>query len=223
MVEMNTTQTRTDFTITTVTVHQDQHPSNPRKDWDHGSVMVCEHNRYRLGDRQMTNGEKEALQLGGWEGLEKHCKRQYGTTTFLKLGLYDHSGVSMYIGGGAHAFDSAGWDSGTVGWIMDTKASLAVTGTLPEHIQDMLEGDVEVYNQYLTGDIWYYSIETRDLCVLCQERSPDDVPKSCPHCTVDYDSCHDFYGLNWNNGMAEHVPEQLHDQLRAAMEHPKYD
>lgn len=39
----------------------------------------------------------------------------------LPVGMYDHSGVTLYEGSQPHAFDQQGWDSGQVGFIYTTK------------------------------------------------------------------------------------------------------
>lgn len=132
----------------------------------------------------------------------------------LPLYLYDHSGLSMSTG----AF-SCPWDSGQVGYIYvsveDVLKNWSVSSldepvhyphddsTKParERALDLLRIEVEVYDQYLRGDIWGFSIE---------EMNEDGE-------WVTTDSCGGFFGDDpFKNGISDHVPEELHDLLREA-------
>lgn len=70
----------------------------------------------------------------------------------LPLYLYDHSGITMNTSG-----FSCGWDSGTVGYIYLTKEKWD-----KEHDRDFVQeeaakylvGEVETYDQYLTGSVY---------------------------------------------------------------------
>ena len=86
----------------------------------------------------------------------------------LPLGLIDHSGISMYVGSGAHSCDPGGWDSGQVGWIYaDRKKCIEEWGgkskRFTKHVREMAEQclrqEVETYDQFLTGDVWGFVIE----------------------------------------------------------------
>ena len=77
----------------------------------------------------------------------------------LPLGLLDHSGITMYVGGGSHWIDSQGWDSGTVGFIYDTKKGREECGTDPEHVEACLRGEVQTYDDALTGNVRGYVVE----------------------------------------------------------------
>lgn len=48
----------------------------------------------------------------------------YEKAVIIPVGMYDHSGYTFYEGTGPHAFDSAGWDSGQVGFLYVTKDRL---------------------------------------------------------------------------------------------------
>jgi hypothetical protein len=74
----------------------------------------------------------------------------------LPLYLYDHSGITMNVGG-----FSCNWDSGMVGFIYCTKekaveewGNKVCTKSVREKAIKCLKGEVEVYDQYLTGDVW---------------------------------------------------------------------
>jgi hypothetical protein len=79
----------------------------------------------------------------------------------LPLYLYDHSGITMNTAGFA-----CKWDSGQVGFIYATKEKIRevfgwkrLTKKRLQQIQDILDGEVKTYDQYLTGDVYGYTIE----------------------------------------------------------------
>lgn len=120
----------------------------------------------------------------------------------LPLFLYDHSGISMSCG----PF-SCPWDSGQVGFIYITrekarhecnsgdKSFPQIRNTpmgdrefasLDELAKYYLQSEVEVYDQYLQGDVYGF--------VLLDEHGEEE------------ESCWGFFGHNWRtNGMADNV------------------
>jgi hypothetical protein len=94
--------------------------------------------------------------------LRSYLQRERGATVILPLGLYDHSGISMYVGG------RRGWDSGQVGVIFDTaeaRQRMGLTGR--DDIERTLRGEVEVYDSYLRGEVYGFVVD------------PDGVADSC--------------------------------------------
>jgi hypothetical protein len=110
-----------------IRIYPDDDPGSPR-DWDNLGILVGWHRHDQIGDRKITIEEEVAFTLGGtlsenignWTALEKHLRRNGAVGPILPVGLLDHSGLHIYVGGGAHWTDSAGWDSGTVGFIYTT-------------------------------------------------------------------------------------------------------
>jgi len=107
----------------------------------------------------------------------------------LPLYLYDHSGITMRTTG-----FSCPWDSGQVGFIYVTKEKLRqeysvkrVTGATIKRAEGVLKGEVETYDDYLTGNVWGYSIEvtSSETCDTCGHTD---------HPTEFDDSCWGFYG-----------------------------
>ena len=116
-----------------VEIHYDddgQH-ANPRE-CDNLGIMVNWHDCYNLGDVQ---GRKE---YGDGEAFLRHLANEYAPPRrdyenaemekvwnvvhkhylILPLGLYDHSGISIFVGGrGDVAGDGAGWDTSNIGYI----------------------------------------------------------------------------------------------------------
>lgn len=141
----------------TVNLGYDECPESPRE-WDNLGVMVCFHGRYNLGDK--GHGYR-AEDYESWAELAAKLAEDYPGSPVLPLGLYDHGGITMYVGGGPHAFDSAGWDSGTVGLIVARLTDGREDAT-PEEIEEWLRGEVEEYDAYLTGNVYRYDVTDPD-------------------------------------------------------------
>lgn len=104
----------------------------------------------------------------------------------LPLYLYDHSGITMNTTG-----FSCGWDSGQVGLIYTTPEMVKAFNpkvleeeNWQETIAQSLKGEVETYDQYLTGDIYGFVFEKKEKCGDCGDLDYEHV-----------DSCWGFYGM----------------------------
>lgn len=150
----------------TVKVVQDDDPMNPRKEWDNLATMICFHRRYNLGDDHNFD----------IDSLKEFLKRK--DVYWLPLYLYDHSGITMSTG----SF-SCPWDSGQVGYIyLEKERFLKETGygftkmtkKAKEKLYELLRGEVETYDQYLTGQVYGFRVEDESGSIV--------------------DSCWGFYG-----------------------------
>lgn len=155
----------------TLKVIADSDACNPRKDWDQFAVMACEHGRYDLGDDNGSQTLRDAIEHSrdyrrAWDDLDTidlivtalpHCS----DIVALPLYLYDHSGITISTG----AF-ACPWDSGQVGFIFVTRDAILkewggtrLTPKLRQKAIDLMNGEVETYDDYLTGNVYGYSIE----------------------------------------------------------------
>lgn len=169
----------------TIKIQQDEYPENPRTEWDNLGTMVCFHGRYNLGDEH----DYRSNDYSGWEELEKELIEEEDPAAILPLYLYDHSGITMSTG----PF-SCPWDSGQVGFIFVSKEKARkeygwkrFTKKRVEKLEEYLRNEVKVYDQYLTGDVWCFSIEDEDGEVV--------------------DSCCGFYGREDCEKQAEEAKE----------------
>lgn len=96
---------------------------------------------------------------------------------FLPLAVYDHSGITMYVGSRDDHFDGR-WDCSNVGWIYTTKTEMLESGcqyragngkyypitakNWKKAAETILTGEVEEYDMYLTGEVYGYTIEEYD-------------------------------------------------------------
>lgn len=149
-----------------VRIIEDTDYESPRE-WDNFGVMICSHRQYTLGDEQFSPDDYE-----GWDDLKEHLIKDEKAVIVLPLGLYDHSGITMYVG---DTHDR--WDGGQVGFIYCTQEDVdrEFDGNLKK-AEDFMRGEVETYDQYLRGDVWGY--------VVTNPKNDDEVG-----------SCWGFYGI----------------------------
>jgi hypothetical protein len=180
-----------------VKVIQDQDAESPRS-WDNLGVMACWHRRYNLGDVQPKQDPQEWLKENAPKG-----------SVVLPLYLYDHSGITMSTG----SFGCP-WDSGQVGYIVATPEAIRknfmkkrITAKMREQVEAILKSEVKIYDDFLTGNVWGYTIESVKDCESCGQ-------KTCGDEDVD-DSCWGFFGDDLS-GMKEHVDPKYHAALEEA-------
>lgn len=175
----------------TVKIVQDLDPESPRE-WDNLGTMACWHSRYTLGDVQPSEDPEEYL-----------ADLPEGSIV-LPLYLYDHSGITMSTG----AFGCP-WDSGQVGIIHVSPERIRAeygddSEASREKARAVLESEVKVYDQYLTGDVWGFVAEETEDCECCGSAK-----------VVDEDSCFGFYGVD-KDAMRDHLDDKFHAALESA-------
>jgi len=139
-----------------IKIYQDIDPGSPR-DWDNLGTMACFHRRYDLGDSHDFGDAHDLIEFVEQDDV-----------VALPLFLIDHSGISMNTGGFRHC-DPQGWDWGQVGFIYVEKDTLRkeygkqrISKAVEQKAIKLLEGEVETYDKYLTGQVYGYVIEDAD-------------------------------------------------------------
>jgi hypothetical protein len=126
--------------------------------------MCCFHKKYTLGDKH----DVLSSYFAGWDEVKDYLVKDVGATVILPLFLYDHSGITM-----STAPFSCPWDSGQVGFIYvteeDLKREYGENKPEEEFIKKILRAEVAVYDQYISGDVWYFVIKNDE----------GDVVESC--------------------------------------------
>lgn len=169
-----------------ILIGQEEDTDDPRKSFDHAALMYCEHRHYSLGDK---DGSKYLIRddNGTW-----HTPKG---SIALSINLYDHSGLRM----STHSFNDP-WDSGTIGVIYMTADMVRkefnakrITKKLRSKVLGLLESEVNEYDMYLSGDVWYFIIE---------DRNGDTI-----------DSCGGMYGYQYCLDTAREIVKSLPFQL----------
>ena len=180
---------------------------------DDNAVDVYEHYALRT-----ILGNSEPSEVLEYEGVSRdsitdyilddltieHCQHLLkNDMVWLPLYLYDHSGITMSTG----SFGDP-WDSGQVGWIVVTKEKfLAETGYTeadwPQRAVEMMQGSVKTYDQYLTGEVYGYTVYENT-----------GTPEASVWEETEY-SCWGFYGDDIiENGIVDDVPG-LYEAVKA--------
>lgn len=168
-------------------IFYDTDPQDPRE-WEPASTMACFHRRYRLGDEHDFSTPDELIEFVNRRDV-----------IALPLYLYDHGGITM-----STSSFSCRWDSGQVGYIYMTYDEIRkewgwkrITKDRYNMILERLEHEVKLYDQYLTGDVYGFSIEDAD--------------------GEELDSCWGYYGLDdvedEVNRLLDHYEATLPKQL----------
>ena len=195
-----------------IKVGQDDGAFNDPLDWDNLGKMVCFHARYDLGIKHSIRSDW----FGSWDEMEAYLIKECKAEVVLPLYLYDHSGITMNTTG-----FSCPWDSGQVGFIYATREDILnefggkrITKTLREKAEKILLSEVEVYDQYISGNIYYFEIEECEPIIKIPKDefdagNYDNAEEECEW--EHYDSCHGFYGTSIDNGIMENsgAPKEI--------------
>ena len=186
-------------------IDHDPEPQSPRE-WDNVGTIVASHPRYDLGDEHWRPSEvchlKEAVIQYIYEVEQdeielEHYNRLQKEYVWLPLTIYDHGGISLSVGEGS------GWDSMVVGFIY---AQITNEHSKDELIK-RLESEIEVYDQYLRGDIYGFQLAKEKKCDCCGHIEADEI-----------ESCWGFYGSDWKeNGMKDHLSPEIIAQIEAGI------
>ena len=154
-------------------IEQDTDPMNPRTEWDNFSTMVCFHNRYNLGDKT----DYKSSDFNSWDELKQQIESDHKVLMIKPLYLYDHSGITI-----STSSFSCRFDSGQIGWIfIDEKNLQSITGDSSGHtdtnLEEIIDSEVKTYDQYLTGEVYSYSIYEIETCDKGHEHK--NVVESC--------------------------------------------
>lgn len=157
----------------TITTSIDEYPENPRN-YDNLGTMVCFHNRYNLGDNT-HNYKKE--DYTSWDELEKDILKQEGACVIYPVYMYDHSGLAFSFSSFYNAplpQFHAQFDSGQIGFMFVSKKKIrkeyGKAGKVEiEKAQDVLLAELEAFQRYVSGDVYYFTIEDEN----------DDIVDSC--------------------------------------------
>ena len=173
--------------VTAIVRDYDPEPHNPRENTDLNMLWLgFEHRNYKIGDEEFdpdcphcegagcvvdSEGDDEDCPNCGGAGeattlaqAVEFTRHRYDAVAVWPVGMIDHSGVSFYLGGGAHWCDPGGWDSGTCGLLVLTRDRLREWGyPVPdgEPTADQLaeytkwaDGEIKEYDAWSNGDVW---------------------------------------------------------------------
>lgn len=146
----------------TLNIFQDEiNDQNPREEYDHLGKMVCFHRRYNLGDKTDLKSD----QFSGWNSLKNHLLKKNDISVIISVYMIDHSGISIRAGRDFSDCDPGLWDSGQIGFIYALRTDVLkwfdkkkISVKLVNEAHKILMGEIEIYNDYLTGNVYGYTV-----------------------------------------------------------------
>lgn len=145
-----------------ITVSTESDPLNPRE-WDNLGIITCpKQGKYSLADK---GHEFNLDDWNMWDDVEEDIRTNKGGVLILPLSIYDHGGISIYVGKNVDR-----WDGSRVGFIYVTQEELDANGiTDLAHAEALLRGEVKSFDKYLRGDIYSYLVEENRKACSCGE------------------------------------------------------
>lgn len=151
---------------------EDSSFADPRE-WENFGTMVCWHPDYNLGDFQFGSRRLEnqfEYEPESMDDLYRYLHDEKKAVEILPLCIYDHSGITMYIGGKHdYPFDSAGWDTTFTGFIYATVEDQKRCGIKAKNVRKALRQEVEIYAAWLRGEVYWW----------CVRNDEDELMDSC--------------------------------------------
>lgn len=165
--------------------HDDVH--DPRS-VDNLGKLVCWHKKYNLGD--MHNFP---------EPCDFHNEIIDEENHILPVYLYDHSGLSIQT----TPFHCT-WDSGQLGYIYVSHERCEKENITKQNALSMLQAEINLYNQYLNGEVYGYQLYKKKECPTCNHSDLDEI-----------DSCWGFYGDDYLKQIKEYLSVEYKEILFA--------
>lgn len=172
-----------------IEIQQDSDAQNPYKDWDQLSDV-----NFWLRNYNLDSTGKGQLRFDNPQEVEEAYK-DGRIVYYAPVYAYIHSGITVSLGRGYPYND--GWDSGLAGMVYVTKEKAKAefpklaNRTLWLACEKVAKSEVEVFDQYLTGDVWGYWV---------WEKGQDKFAG---------ESCYGFYGYDYCLSEAKGVVDQL--------------
>ena len=170
-----------------IDIIQDEVPEDPRE-WGNATKMVFCHRGYNLGDEHDYKSDN----YGNWGELKEAIIANEDVHTICPVYMMDHSGLSFSTNryGGMYGY----FDSGQIGYMLVTNKEAKDNGWDEERCFEAIELDLETYGQYISGDVYGYTITEID-------EDGDDIEE--------VESCWGYYGTDSTMEEAEDIVECL--------------
>ena len=139
-----------------IKINYDSDPDSPRNWSNLGEICVSPGCKYTKDESGI--GDEANLE---WcrAGDDKNELESRGYIV-LPLSVYDHSGVSIYVGNKCDH-----WDSGQIGWYIASKEKIReeygvkrISKKLLEKVKDIMINEVKTYNHYINGEVYGFTL-----------------------------------------------------------------
>jgi hypothetical protein len=152
--------------------------SESPRGWDNLGKMLCWNRRYTLGDAHDLIDDKPS----SWDKMIYTLEHTYDAAIIITIYSYEHGNITI----STKPF-SCPWDSGTLGVIYADRATIRgeygckyMTKKILGKVRELLEDEVEIYNKYLTGNVYAYRLydasgKEIDSCYGCYYDNTNDI------------------------------------------------
>lgn len=180
----------------TLNVEQDEFGGDNPRSWDNLAKMIFFGKYKHLGDNHNVTLDAEFESRSDFmERGAELIKKKLNAAIVKPVHFYSHSGEGISTSYN-YPFNCP-WDSGTIGFAVVTKEDIRkeysvkrINANVLEKANNVLENEVELLNQYISGEVYCFEIVTPDGNTL--------------------DSCGGFYGSDiTKNGILEHINDVL--------------
>lgn len=197
-----------------ITIGYDDDAENPLY-WNNSIKVAYSSGRYILGNEMVADLAEHAMDLLDYgEEYRNRMYSKYGYTKELFDVLLAHLNKKGYVALPVYAYIHLGatvattpfgcrWDSGLSGftyvkrtdYVKDFGTKKNVKSSV---IEDHLRGNLETFDQWLRGEVYYFSLEDAETGETL-------------------DSCSGFYGSDYAESMAEHIDYESYGYTKEEM------
>lgn len=141
-----------------ITIGVDECQDSPRELASPVTKLWCWHRRYNIGDEKPSSYDPD--NFSGWDEMEEAIWKNEKPVAMLTVWGYDHGGLSI-----STSRPTCAWDSGKLGFIFFPRSALSdlgykrVTKKAIEKAEAWLRAEVQEYDDWNNGNIWYLAIE----------------------------------------------------------------
>jgi hypothetical protein len=165
----------------------DQYTDSPR-DWDNLGEILCRNNRYMSNELRLDSKYDDIFANGTMEDIERLLdKLGY---FHERISVYDHSGVSIYLGKPCCRFDSC-----YIGLYVVSKERVKkeydkkrISRKLQNKVKEIMKGEIDTFSNWLDGNVFSYTLskngEEIDSCggfiADCSDDAIEDMIDNMP-------------------------------------------
>lgn len=174
----------------TIAIHRDEDASSPQENDDTGLFLVGYHRDFSVDSDIVTKDDCIVLFSNPKErdaeerARVKEIEKQYHV---LGLEAYIHSGVCLALSNEG-GFPDRQWDVSQLGAVFISKKEARTA----KRAREMALGLIEEWNNYLSGNVYGFTITKKNPCKTCGHVEEDIV-----------ESCWGFYGDIKESGILE--------------------
>ena len=149
----------------TIEIHQDEDAGNPYEECDQASHMITGHREYNYTTKGATDYlTRDVDDYEGWNEIADELRKNHRAEV-LPVYAYIHGGITIRT---SSAYSDL-FDSGLLGIVFMTAADIRetymhkiATADARSRSRDLMKGEIESLDDYLTGNVWGYVVKDAD-------------------------------------------------------------